>query len=165
MRHTLTAILIPLMVYGGVASAGPLEYGLAAYDRADYATALKLFQPLAEEGNAAAQYHLGLMYYLGQGVARDYKEAVKWYRLAAEQGYAVAQHNLGLIYKYGQGIARDYVRAYMWIDLAASVLTGDEANQAASDRELVAQRMTPAQIAEAKEMARKCDAANFKQCD
>ena len=77
------------MVTGG-AAAGPFEDGVAAYKRGDYATALRLLRPLAAQGNAAAQYLLGLMYGRGDGVPQDDAEAVKWYRLAAEQGLAAA---------------------------------------------------------------------------
>ena len=71
------------------------EDGLAAAQRGDYATALKLLRPLAEQGHADAQHNLGVMYINGRGVPQDYAEAVKWFRLAAEQGHAVAQYNLG----------------------------------------------------------------------
>ncbi len=60
--------------------------GVAAWDRGDYATALREFRPLAEQGDASAQHNLGLMYNNGLGVAQDYAEAVRWYRKAVEQG-------------------------------------------------------------------------------
>ena len=66
------------------------DEGVAAYDRGDYATALEEWLPIAEQGHAAAQKHLGTMYEFGQGVSQDYAEAVKWYRLAAEQGTYMA---------------------------------------------------------------------------
>ena len=68
----------------------------------------------AEQGDAIAQYNLGLMYYKGQGVLQDYKEAVKWYLKAAEQGHASAQFNLGLLYYRGQGVLQDYKKASKW---------------------------------------------------
>ncbi|MDP8268381.1 MAG: tetratricopeptide repeat protein [Candidatus Tenebribacter davisii] len=73
----------------------------------------------AEQGDALAQYILGLYYEDGQGVIQDYEEAVKWYRLAAEQGNAVAQNNLGFCYKDGEGVIQDYEEAVKWIRLAA----------------------------------------------
>jgi TPR repeat protein len=99
MRNILGPLLIgmTLTFSGGVVRAGPLEDGNAAYQRGDYATTLRLFQPLAEQGNAFAQYNLGLMYALGQGVQRNDSEAVKWYRLAAGQGFAEAQTYLGFM--------------------------------------------------------------------
>ena len=75
----------------GTAWGGAYEDGLAAYQRNDYATAIKLWRPQAEQGDASAQYNLGLMYANGHGAAQDYKEAFKWWRLAAEQGNTKAQ--------------------------------------------------------------------------
>ena len=69
-----------------------------ALEREDYETAYKLFLPLAEQGDADAQFNLGVMYDEGDGVPQDYKEAFKWYRLAAEQGDAFAQFELGVMY-------------------------------------------------------------------
>jgi uncharacterized protein len=91
--------ILTLVVSNGVAFAGPLEDWRAAYDRGDYATALRLIKPLATQGNADAQTNLGWMYENGQRVPKDDKEAVKWYRLAAAQGNAVAQSNLGVKYR------------------------------------------------------------------
>ena len=81
------------MLTGGTI-AGPLEESVAAYQRGDYATTVQLIRPMAEQGNALAQYELGFMYDQGQGVRQDDAEAVKWYGLAAEQGYAGAQNAL-----------------------------------------------------------------------
>ena len=58
------------------------QAGVAAYDRGDYATALREFRVLAEQGDATAQFDLGLMYKIGQGVPQDYAEAVNWYQPA-----------------------------------------------------------------------------------
>jgi hypothetical protein len=63
-------------------------------------------EPLAELGEADAQYYLGGMYHNGEGVNQDYKTAVKWYRLAADQGLAKAQDNLGFMYQQGDGVSR-----------------------------------------------------------
>jgi uncharacterized protein len=86
MRKILGALLIGLMVSHGTVSAGPLEDASAAYQRGDYATALQLIRPLAEHGDPAARFRLGVMYEKAQGVPLDYHEAVKWFRMAAEQG-------------------------------------------------------------------------------
>ena len=98
----------------GAAAAGPFNDGVAAYERGDYATALRLWRPLAEEGDALAQYNLGLMYGKGEGVPQDDAEAVKWYRLAAEQGFAKAQLNLGFMYARGRGVPQDDAEAVKW---------------------------------------------------
>ena len=73
----------------------------------------------AEQGDAFAQWLLGLMYDNGLGVPQDAKEAVKWFRKAAEQGYAPAQYNLGVRYSNGQGVLKDYKEAVKWIRKAA----------------------------------------------
>ncbi len=65
---------------------------MAAHERGDYATALRLFRPLGEQGNASAQYNLGVMYALGQGVPRDYVQAYMWFDLSA---------------RYSEGVERD----------------------------------------------------------
>jgi TPR repeat protein len=71
------------LTMAGAAVAGSFEDGEAAYQRQDYATALQLWRPLADQGSAKAQYGLGGMYYKGQGVAQNHAEAMKWYRFAA----------------------------------------------------------------------------------
>ena len=83
------ALLLTLSLSAPVL-AGPFGDGLTAYEKADYTTALRLWRPLAEQGNARAQFNLGLMYANGRGVPQDYAQAVKWYRLAADQGIADA---------------------------------------------------------------------------
>ena len=138
----------------GAAVAGPFEDGEAAYDKGDYATALRLWRPLADQGAANAQTKLGFMYRNGQGVPQDYAQAVAWYRKAADQGIAEAQNNLGVMYANGQGVPQDYIQAHMWSNLAASRLTDptDRAD-AVKNRDVVAAKMTPAQIAEAQRLA------------
>ena len=102
------------------AAAGQLEDAKTAYVRSDYATAMQLLRPLAEQGNTYAQYKLGVMYDNGHGVPQDYFEALNWYRLAAEQGDADAQFNLGVMYDIGQGVPQDFAEAVKWFRLAAA---------------------------------------------
>jgi len=83
----------------------------------------------------------------------------------AAQGNAKAQYVLGLIYAKGRGMPQDYVRAYMWLNLAAAHLTNNaRMDGATEDRDEVAQRMTPAQIAEAQRLAQQCQAQQLKGC-
>ena len=132
-----------------------LAEGAAAYLRGDYATALREWRPLAEQGDALAQSVLGGMYEKGQGVPQDYAEAVRWYRKAANQGNALGQFNLGVMYGKGQGVPQDYVQAHMWSNLAASRFSpGTDHAKAVKHRDIFAQLMTPAQIAEAQRLAR-----------
>ncbi len=132
-----------------------VDEGVAAYKRGDYATALRELRPLAKQGNANAQYNLGIMYENGRGVPQDDAEAVKWYRKAAEEGYAKAQVLFGNMYLQGYGVPQDYVQAHMWFDVAASRLPpGKQRDLAAEARDLVGRFMTSTQIAEAEKLAR-----------
>ena len=85
----------------------------------DYATAVKIWKELAEQGHAGAQYSLGECYYYGEGIAQDYDSAVSWYRKAAEQGYDRAQCNLGNCYDKGKGITKNKDEAVKWYQKAA----------------------------------------------
>ena len=162
MKKLISAALISMFVGFAVsANAGPFEDGVAAYERKEYVTAVKLFRVSADQGHAKAQSNLGSMYYNGQGVTQDYKEAVKWYRLSADQGDAAAQYNLGDMYENGRGVTRDYVRAHMWFNISAS--SGDK--NAEANLDIVAKKMTQTQIEKAREMARLCMKTNYKNCD
>jgi uncharacterized protein len=90
---------------------------------------------------------------------------IKILRAISECAHALAQTNLGAMYELGRGVPQDYVRAHMWLNLAAASLSGDEREKATSNREIASKKMTSAQIAQAQEMARKCQASNFKNCD
>jgi len=126
----------------------------------DYKTAVKWYKLSAEQGDASAQYNLGVMYDEGEGVPQDYKTAVKWYTLAAEQGDASAQNSLGVMYVKGEGVVQDNVYAHMWWNIATS--QGDK--DATINRDTVAKDMTPSQIKKAKRLARECMKKNYKGC-
>jgi uncharacterized protein len=181
-RAAVTASLM-LATIRGAAVAGPLEDGVAAVKRPDYATALRLFRPLADKGDDVAQFDLGVLYNKGWGVPRDYVQAAKWYRLAAAQGNADAQYNLGILYDDGHR----YTEAVKWYRKAADQGLGDaqfnlgllyakgqgvprddvqaymwfelsaaqDDRSAVSNRDATTRRMTPEQIAEAQKLARK----------
>jgi len=137
--------------------AGQYEDADAAYERGDYATAYRLFKPMAEQGHAEAQYNLGGMYAEGRGVPQDYGKAAKWFRKAAEQGHAEAQYNLGGMYFRGRGVPQDFVLAHMWFNLSVSRVPASEGETREATEiiiDLVASKMTPYQIAEAQRLAR-----------
>ena len=117
-RAAFAAIVLLLSLAAPVA-AGPLEDATAAYNRGDYATALRLLRPLADQGDASAQNILGLMYRQGRGVLPDDAEALKWFRLAADQGTASAQFNLGIMYANGEGVPQNSAEALKLYRLAA----------------------------------------------
>jgi uncharacterized protein len=149
-----------LLGSSGVCWSADFQKGVDAFDRGDYATALKEWTPLAEQGFAKVQHNLGVMYRNGQGVPQDDKTAVKWFTLAAEQRDVRAQTYLGLMYANGDGVPQDYVRAHMWFNLSASI--GHE--NAIKGRDIVANLMTPADISAAQKLARECAAKNYKGC-
>lgn len=147
----------------GIPLAGEEPY--EALKRGDYRLAAGLFYPLAERGDARAQYNLGLLYASGLGVTQDYQAALKWHRMAAKQGHAGAQNELAQMYDKGQGVPQDSVRAYMWYSIAGESLGGGSKQELAKDREKVAARMTPAQIQKAQEMAQRCLESKLQKCD
>lgn len=85
----------------------------------DYAAALRIWRPLAEDGDPGAQYGLAWLLAEGRGVKRDVDAAAHWCRKAADQGFAKAQYNLGLMYSRGHGVEQSDERAAHWYRLAA----------------------------------------------
>lgn len=93
----------------------------AAYDRADYGTALKIWLPKAQEGDPKAQNYMGEMAEKGLGQNPDYEMAAIWYRRAAKQGHAPAQINLGQLYEKGLGVPQDQQAAVTWYRKASGL--------------------------------------------
>lgn len=118
----LIFLVVPLSAFGG-----PLEDGRAAFDRKDYQTALRLLEPLAEQGIAEAQLDVGMMYQSAPFVVHDNKKAEHWYRAAANQGVTNAQYSLGHMYATGDGVPQDYAEAAKWLLKAAD--QGDPMSQ------------------------------------
>ena len=121
MTTPLFAILLALCLQFGLqgsAHAGFPE-GASAYNARNYALALKEVTPLARAGHAEAQHLLGLMYYMGRGVARDYKQAFAWHQKAALQGKADAQYVVGAMYYTGNSVPQDQKHAVTWFRKAA----------------------------------------------
>lgn len=113
---SIVACLFGLASHAG---AGPLDDGMRAYERKNFAKAFPLLLPQAEQGNAKAQYAVGRMYEDGYGVARDYTQAAKWYRMSAEQGNPQAQHALSVMYAVGWGVTADAKESATWARKAA----------------------------------------------
>jgi TPR repeat protein len=158
-------LVIFLASLGEALAADPQADAKAALDAGDYATAVKLLQPLASQGDVAAEFNLGVMYGSGQGVAKDEAAAATWFEKAARGGNPLAALNVGIMYRNGQGVAADLPHAYMWLDVAASNLSGTDAAQAAKYRNEAASRMTPDQLQDAKDMADNCRLVGVKNCD
>ncbi|MDC0390761.1 sel1 repeat family protein [Candidatus Thioglobus sp.] len=116
-KITILIATVFLTTFGSTAYAD-FSDGWDAATGGDYKTALKEWQPLADQGYAKAQYNLGLMHDNGNGVLKDDKQAVKWYQKAADQGFAKAQYNLGVVYANGTGELKDLSKAKYWINKA-----------------------------------------------
>jgi TPR repeat protein len=129
----------------------------------------------AEQGYLPAQTGLAGRYFDGRGVPQDEVEAVRWYRRAAEQGDAEvlrwlhqtaeqgsipAQGNLGEMYAAGRGVAPDVVQAHMWLSLAAVRASADQRQAYGAARDVVAQRMTREEFADAQRRALAWEAAH-----
>jgi len=160
LTSTLCLTLAVLLGSAGTSWGAAFNKGVAAYDSFDFATALREWTPLAEQGNALAQFRLGWMYVTGQGVLQDDKTGVKWYTFAAEQGNADAQYSLGVMYVLGKGILQDDVYAHMWWNIAASNGYEDGSKM----RDMYAKTMTPTQIEKAQDLARECIRKKYKEC-
>lgn len=115
---TLTIAILLSLGLAGAAQAGFPE-GASAYNARNYPLALKEITPLARAGHADAQHLLGLMYYMGRGVARDYKQAFSWHLKAASQGKADAQYVVGAMYYTGNAVPQDQKHAVSWFRKAA----------------------------------------------
>ena len=102
-----------------LAHAGALEDGHDAYDAKHYQQAYALWKPLAEAGNADAQYNLGLLYMNGLGVEKNERLALMWFTRAGQQGLADAQYNAGVMFYLGKGVYPSYKTAVEWWQLAA----------------------------------------------
>ena len=163
IKNLIRIISLTLAVFfGSVGTSWGADFnkGVAAVQSGDFATALREWTPLAKQGDADAQFSLGVMYEKGEGVAKDNKAAVKWYTLAAEQGLVNAQFNLGVMYANGTGVIKDNVYAHLWWNIAASF--GDE--DASENRDVIAEQMTLVQLKKAKNLAHECVRKKFKGC-
>ena len=116
----------------------------------NYSKAVKWFRMAAEQGDSNAQYSLGLKYSVGHGVPQNYPEAAKLHRKSAEQGYSAAQLSLARMYDRGNGVRQNELLAYMWSNLAAN--RGLE--KAEAHRDVLRQKMTKEQIAEAERLSK-----------
>ena len=92
--------------------------------------ALELYEIAAKQGDAQAQYNLGLCYHYGEGTLKDPNKAFQWFRQAAQGGHAEGQYSLGVYYQLGIGTTVDAEKAFKWFERAASQ------NQAKAQHEL-----------------------------
>lgn len=114
---------VTAMIFFAVSAAAQagLQEGINAYRYGNFAVALKELKPLAEKGDAKAQWYLGNMYSDGNGVTQSHKKAASWYRKAAEQGNAAAQFSFGVMCERGIGVPKSDKQAASWYHKAAEL--------------------------------------------
>jgi TPR repeat protein len=190
----ISKLLVPLaflmLFSNGVAAAAA---GFDESTEAEYKEALAKAIPMAEQGDAEAQYNIGVMYAEGLGVLENDRTGAKWLTLAAEQGYADAQYKLAIMFANGEGVLENHKTAYRWAKLAAAqehadaqnllgllAGTGEDwirsymwftlatYNDAEEDFSLLkiinSIKMTPAEVDMAQEMASRCLESNYTDC-
>lgn len=152
LRRAGSALVAAMVLFPSAipAHAQSLGHGLSAFKRQDYVTASRVFIPLAERGNVAAQSYLGFLFETGRGVPQNYTEAAMWYRRAAEQGDNRAQYSLGLLYDRGQGVPQDIVEASKWLNLSTAASPPRVRESRARIRDALTTKMTRGEIAQAR---------------
>lgn len=154
---TATAVCLSLGV--GQAEAQDWARGVAAFNSEDYETAFVELLPLAQQGDADAQWRVGFMYLQGNGVERDGSEALKWFQMSAPSN-VVVQQILGGIYQSGEVGPHDYVLSLMWYSIAS--INGW--SPAEGQRDAIATKMNPEEIKTAQAMANTCMTSGYKEC-
>ena len=136
--------------------------GNSAYNDGYYEAAYREWLPVAEQGNAVAQYNVALLYRYGKGRPIDHGTAADWCLKAANEGFAPAQYEMARMYEAGEGVGRSVVEAHKWYALAAVQRYED----AKKRKRKIAKTMTPEEIALAEmwqrewKKARKAESGN-----
>ena len=159
MKH-LTVLLAFLMTIGSTVAAQDYQEGYDAFMFGQDAKALRIFQPLAAQGHAKAQFMLGTMYQFGHGVIEDHKAALDWFHLSAIQGNNGGQHGLGVMYMQGIAILANNIKSHMWFNIGSA----NGHSQSAHWRDKVEKKMTPTDISKAQAMARECMNSGYTKC-
>ena len=110
-RKIARVLCIVLVAVIGAPAAADWAEVRRAFDAGDAVALMAALRPLAESGDADAQFNMGILHDTGQGVPQDYREAARWYAAASGQSHSTAQYNLGLLYFEGKGVERDQAKA------------------------------------------------------
>jgi len=119
LKQSLTAFALCFTLVSAAPAFAGYQDGAAAYKGGDFTTARTELTPLAEQGDAKAQFFLGIMHFRGEGGPQDQIEGEKWYRKAADQDLGAAQYVLGLMHENGLGALPDIEEAMKWYHRAA----------------------------------------------
>lgn len=115
----LLAGLVLLLLLPSVGLAAPLERAIASYEAGDYESAATLLLPLAEQGDALAQFYVGVLYFNGWHLERNLGLAADWFEKSARQGLPEAQANIAYLYRHGIGRAQNARTAFSYYGAAA----------------------------------------------
>ena len=137
------------VIYQGV----PEPFQVDQPVRLDHSASVRFFRRAAELGHGVSAINLGVKYRDGDGVDRNPAEAFRWYFHAAQLGEVTALGEVGAMYAAGNGVEQNDVEAYHWLELATLHMAGGDREVLLLDREMVAERLTAAEIAEAERRA------------
>lgn len=144
MKAVLALIL--LLTFPALAQEDdPFARGMLAANARDFVEAVRLWRPLAEDGDARAAYHVGMVLEAGEGMPADPAEAARYYVLAARAGHAEAGNALAVLLIEGRGLPKDPAEAWAWFAIAAERGSGF----AAANRDRLDERLTAAQRSQA----------------
>ena len=158
LKRAIIAAFLTLSVIG-IGNGADLQKGRQALKAKDYQLAYSELKPLAEQGNAIAQYNIGRMYSKGHYVPMNLEKALVWYRKSAEQGHEKALNNLGLAYFLCKGLKQNYQMAYMFFGVAAHL--GNERSK--KNVGIVAEKLSKKKISQAKKMIKACIAQKIQR--
>jgi len=112
-------IFVAVLFFGSTGAQASLQEGIDAFHGGNHSAALEKFTPLADKGDAVAQFYLGKIYMQGLGAKPDPDKAISWTRKAAKQKNTEAENFLGFLYYYGLGAPQSYAEAMSWYRKAA----------------------------------------------
>lgn len=151
MKKLLAALLLTLSF---TTQAAELQDGIQAFAAGDYDTAMQTFRDLSDKGDPAATFWIGYLYHYGHGVTPDQVEAFKRFQQAANKGDVKARQYLGIMHQKGEGTPKDLVAAHMWYSLFYRNTDNMRDRPYIADTlRKMERKMTPEQIAQAKQLA------------
>ncbi len=151
-RLAIEILIMAPVLLGLLAAPARADYGggIVAYESGRYEEALRELLPLSQEGDANAEFMLGVMYYYGRGVTRDEGLAAVWFYKSARKGNPSGQLAFGSLYIRGTGVSRDLGQAFVWLTLAAESGVPGLQQQALYLRDVAARLMAPDEVEKAR---------------
>ena len=175
MRVWIALLFAGLLVLTAQSAvADDMEEGWRAYLGGDYAKAIEIFAPMAEQGSPRAMTILANMYRYGDGVELDPERSARLYRQASLLGHVAAQYDLAQLYLIGFGVEQSVAHTLMWLTIALDLIGFEEfvADSGASKRQPITEfrrnvvsQANFLELARALDMAANCRNSKFTACD